>query len=131
MDGFFQAAGIVLVTLVLTLTVGHQNKGFSSVLSMGACVMILLLCGGYLESIVQFLEELESLGNLSGEMVKILLKTTVIGIITEVAALLCADSGNGSLAQALRILGAGVILWLSIPVFRGLMELVQKILEGI
>lgn len=131
MEGFFQAAGVVLVAVVLSLTVSQQNKSFSTVLSMAVCVMILLLCGSYLETIVQFLGELENLGNLSGEMVKILLKTTLIGIITDISALLCADSGNGSLAQALRILGTGVILWLSIPVFRGLMELIQKILEGI
>lgn len=131
MEGFFQAAGAVLVTVVLSLTVSSQNKSFSALLSMGVCAMVLLLCGSYLENVTAFLSELEAIGNLSGEMVKILMKTALIGMITEIAALLCTDSGNASLAQSLRILSSGVILWLSIPVFRGLLELVQKILEGI
>lgn len=131
MEGFFQASGAVLIAIVLSLTVQQQNKAISSVLTMAVCVMVLLLCGSYLQPMVQFLKELDSMGNLSGEMVSILLKTTLIGILSEIAALLCADSGNASLAQSLRILGSGVILWLSIPVFRGLMELVHKILEGI
>ena len=131
MEGFFQAAAAVLLTVVLCLTVSAQSKSFSAILAMGVCTMILLLGLQYLEPVSDFLTELESLGNLDGEMVKILLKTALIGILTEITALLCADSGNGSLAQSLRIVGAMVILWLSLPVFRGLIDLVQKILEGI
>ena len=78
-----------------------------------------------------YLKELEVLGNLSGEMIKILLKTALIGCLTEMTALLCADSGNASLGQALRLVGSAVILWLSLPVFRALLDLVQRILEGI
>lgn len=131
MDGFLQAAGAVLVTVVLCLTVSAHSKSFSALLSMGVCAMVLLLGLRYLEPVADFLSELESLGSLNGEMVKILLKTTLIGILTEITALLCTDSGNGSLAQSLRIAGAAVILWLSLPVFRGLLELVQQILEGL
>ena len=131
MDGFFQAAGAVLITLVLCLTVGSQNKSFSTLLAMFVCVMVLIMGLGYLAPVSEFLEELEALGNLSGDMVKILLKTALIGMLTEICALLCADGGNASLAQALRIMGAAVILCLSMPVFRGLLDLVQRILEGI
>lgn len=131
MEGFFQAAAAVLLTVVLSTSISSQNKSFSVLLTMAVCTMVLLLCGSYLEAVTAFLDELEVLGNLSGEMIKILLKTALIAIITEIAALLCSDSGNGSLAQSLRILSSGVILWLSIPVFRGLLDLVQMILEGI
>ena len=131
MDGFFQAAGAVLVTVVLCLTVSSQSKSFSALLSMGVCVMVLLLGLRYLEPVADFLAELESLGNLSSEMIKILLKTALISILTEITALLCADSGNGSLAQSLRIVGSAVILWLSLPVFQGLLDLVRQILEGL
>ena len=131
MDGFFQAAGAVLITLVLCLTVKGQNPSFSSLLAMFVCAMVLISGLKYLEPVSEFLTELEQIGNLSGDTVKILLKTALIGILSEIAALLCTDSGNSSLAQALRILGACLILWLSLPVFRGLLSLVQRILEGI
>lgn len=131
MEGYFQAAAGVLIAAVLTLTLGNQNKSFSILLTMGICAMVLLLGLKYLEPVSDFILELESLGNLPGEMVKILMKTAFICMLTEISALLCADSGNASTAQALRIVGALVILWLSLPVFRGLLELVQKILGGI
>ena len=58
------------------------------------------------------------------------MKTTLIGIVTEIAALLCSDSGNAALAQALRLLSSCVMLYLSIPVFQALLDLIQRILEG-
>lgn len=131
MEGFFQAAGAVLITVVLCLTVGSQNKSFAALLAMFVCAGVLLLGLEYMKPVAAFLTELEQLGNLSGDMVKILLKTALIAVLTEISALLCADSGNGSLAQALRIVGAVFILWLSLPVFRALLNLVQKILEGL
>ena len=131
MDVFFQASGAVLITVVLCLAVGSQNKSFSILLAMLVCTMVLLVGMRYLESVAMLLEELASLGNLPEEMMNILLKTALIGILTEICALLCADGGNASLGQSLRIVGTAVMLWLSVPVFRGLIELVQKILEGI
>ena len=131
MDTFFRATAGILVTVVLALTVGSQNKCFSSLLTMAVCVMVLLLCMFFLEPVVELLNDLETLGQLQGEYVRILLKVTLICIITEIVSLLCADGGNSSLGQSLKFLSSGVILWLSIPVFRGLLELVRNVLEGV
>lgn len=131
METFFKATAAVLVTVVLALSVGSQNKSFSSLLVMGVCAMVLLVCVSFLKPVVDFLNELESVGQLQGEYVKILLKATLICMLTEIAALLCSDGGSSSLAQSLKILSSCVILWISMPVFRGLLELVQRILEGV
>lgn len=131
MEGFFQASGAVLITLILCLSLGSQNTPYGSMLSMFVCAMVLILGLHYLQPVGDFLRDLESLGNLPGEMVTILLKTTLIGMLTEITCLLCTDGGKASLAQALRIVGTAVILWLSLPVFRGMLDLIQRILEGI
>jgi stage III sporulation protein AD len=131
MTGFFQAAAVVLITVVLCLTLGSQGKSFGNILSMAVCTIVLTMGLKYMEPVADFLKELQTLGNLSGEMITILLKTALIGMLTEICALLCSDGGNGSLAQALRMVGTAVILWLSLPIFRALLDLVQKILEGI
>ena len=131
MEVFFQTVGCVLITIVLCLTVGNLNKSFSALLAMIVCAMVLLLGLHYLKPVAAFVRELEALGNLSGDMIQILTKTALICMLTEISALLCSDSGNSSLAQALRITGSVVILWLSLPVFRRLLHLVQKILEDI
>ena len=131
MTEFLQAAAAVLMGLILSQLLSNRDKSFASLLSMGICAMVLLLGLRYFNPVVDFLRELEDLGNLQSDLVKILLKVTGISIVTQIASLLCADSGNGSLAQSLRILSSGVILWLSLPVFRALLELIHRIMEGI
>ena len=131
MEGFFRAAGLVLAALILLSVLSSRDKAFGSLLSMGVCAMVLLVLMGYLQPVVAFLGQLEALGNLRPELVKTLLKAGGIGILTEIGALLCADGGNASLAQSLRLLGSGVILWLALPVFQTFLELLQGILEGI
>ena len=51
-----------------------------------------------------------------------------IGLICEITAVVCHDSGNDSLGKMLQIIGSAVILWLSLPVFRALIDLIQSIL---
>lgn len=131
MEGFFQAAGAVVILVILCLLVSSRDKSFGSLLVMGGCAMVLMLGISYLSPVVSFLQDLQSLGNLQPELVKILMKVTGIGILTEITVLLCADSGNSSLGQSLRILSTGVILWLSLPIFQAMLDLVQSILEGL
>lgn len=130
MGSFFQAAGAVLIALILTLLLSARDKSWASLLSMTVCALVLILGIRYLEPVVAFLRELEALGNLQPDLVKVLMKVGGIGILTEITALLCSDSGNASMGQSIRILSSAVILWLSLPVFQALMDLVQEILGG-
>ncbi len=131
MEGYIQGAAAVLIGVILTLTLGKQGKDMAVLLSIGVCMMVLLLAGTYLSPVLEFLRELEQIGKLNGEMIGCLFKVVGIGMVTEISAMVCADSGNGSLGKALQLLGAAVILWLSIPVFRALLSLIQGILGDV
>ena len=128
MDMFLQASALVLLGLILCQTL---EKNFSVLLCLGISVMILVAGISFFRPVVAFLEELQSLCNLRSDMLLILLKVTFVCVITEIAALLCADGGNASLGQSLKVLSSVVALWLSIPVFRALLDLLQRILEGV
>ncbi len=131
MEGYFRAAGAILITLVLTQLVSGRDKSFGLVLGMTVCALVLSTGMIYFQPVVDFMRQLEVLGNLQPELVKILLKVTGVCILTEVVSLLCTDSGNTSLAQSLRICGSGLVLWLALPVFQALLDLIQRILEGV
>ena len=68
------------------------------------------------------------MGNLRSDLLGILLKAVGIGLISEIAAVVCSDSGNAGLGKMIQLIGSVVILWLSIPVFQALLDLVQTIL---
>ena len=57
-----------------------------------------------------------------------MLKAVGIGVISEIAVLICQDSGNAALGKGLQLLATIVVLWLALPLMQGLLELVQKIL---
>ena len=131
MDLFLKTAAAALVTAVLTLVISRQAKDFSLLLTMAGCAMAAMIFLHFLEPVLTFVKTLQQLGDLNGEMLQILLKTVGVGLISEISAVVCKDAGNESLGKALLLLGAAVILWLSIPVFQMLMDLMQKILGGI
>ncbi len=130
MEGYFQTAAAVLLAVILFLALKQTNPSIAGLLSMAVCALVLLAALNFLKPVLSFLDSLREMGQLSGELVRILLKVTGISVITEIAALVCVDSGNASLAQSLKILSTCVILYLSIPIFQVLMDLIQKILEG-
>ena len=130
MGGFLQACGGALIAVILYLTLGKQGKDLGIVLTVGACCMILLLGLQYLQPVMELLSQLECIGALDGNLVKILLKAAGIGFLSEIACLVCTDAGNSALGKALQIVGSCTVLWLSVPLFRGLLELLQKILGG-
>lgn len=131
MDPFLKAAALVLITVILTLALGSKGKETGFLLTMAACVMVMILGISYLQPVMDFLRKLETLGNLNGDMTGILFKVAGIGIISEIVGMVCTDAGNSSLGKALNIAAAGVILWLSIPIFDALLELIQRILGEI
>lgn len=127
MTAFLQACGGALVAVILILAQG-SNKQWGAVLSLLVCCMVLGMAAGYLQPVVEFLGQLEALGNLDSAMMETVLKVAGIGLISEISALVCSDAGNGAMGKAVQMLGSAVMLWLSVPMFTALLELVQRII---
>ena len=126
---YLKCAAAALMGVVLILALGRKDQGL--LLSLAICVMIAMAAADYLDPVLELLRMLEKLGELDGGMTAILFKCVGIGLITEIAGMVCIDSGNTSMAKALQLLGTAVVLWLSVPLFNGLLELIQEILEGL
>lgn len=128
MERFLQVTAGVLLTVVLGIALGKGSKDITLVLSMVVCCMVLTAAFTYLEPVVDFLKELQTLGQLDSTLSGVVLKAVGIGLIAEIAILICSDSGNAALGKALQIMATVMILWLSVPLMRSLMELVQTIM---
>lgn len=128
MEAFWQGAAAVLLTVILGLALGRQGKETALLLTLAVCCMVCCLAVSYLQPVVDFINQLQSIGQLDSEMLEILLKAVGIGLIGEIASLICTDVGNAALGKTLQLLSAAVILWLSLPLLNQLLELVQDIL---
>ena len=126
---YWKAAAAVLLAVVMILMLRRQELGV--VLGIAVCAMVAMAAAEYLRPVKELLDSLQSMGELDGELIAVLLKAVGIGLVTEIACMVCADSGNAALGKALQLLGTTVILWMSIPLFTMLLELIQNILEGL
>lgn len=131
MGMFIRAFGAIMIAAILALTLSKQEKELSLLLTIGVCCMVMLVGMQYLSPVVELIHRLESLCDGENGWIRILLKAVGIGLVAEIAALICSDAGNGSLGKSLQFLASTVIVYLSIPVFNGLIDLIQQILGEI
>lgn len=128
MDVFLKAAAAVLVTVILSLVLAKKEKDMALMLTCLVCCMVAAAAATFLSPVIDFLRRLETLGRLDGEMFAILLKSAGIGLLAEISGLICDDSGNAALGKTLQLLASAVILWLSIPLFTALLDILQNVL---
>ena len=95
------------------------------------CYRKRLLSRPMLEPVVNFFEELRTVGQLDSSLLQIILRVVGIGILSEITGLICTDAGNASLGKALQILACAIILWMSVPLFMSLLDLVEEILVSV
>ncbi len=131
MDLFLKAAAAVLLAVILYLVVNNRSKELAILLTLAVCSMIVVAAGRFLHPVLAFAENLQSVGGMNDEYLSILLKVVGLGFLAEITSLVCADAGNATLGKVLQILASCVILWLSLPLLNGLIELVQDILGEI
>lgn len=131
MDVFFKVSAGVLLSVIVSLVLAKQGKEFSALLIICVCCMILAVAVTFFQKIFSFLTTLEQIGSLNKELLSILFKTVGIGLLSEITTLICNDSGNQAMGKALQILSAAVILWLCIPMFSKLIELVESVLKAV
>ena len=128
MDIFLKIIVVVFVTIIMSLALSKNAKEFSVLLSLCVITCIVLSACYFLEPIVATIQEIATLGQIDDVLVSTLLKVTGIGVIAEFSTLLCNDSGNTALGKGVQILAAVVIIWLSLPLFSKLMDIVKNVL---
>lgn len=131
MDVFLKAAAAALLTVVLCLVVAKRDKDISLLLTVAGCCMLASVAMTCLDPVISFFRQLQVLGNMDSEILGILLRSVGIGLLAEIAGLVCADVGNAALGKALQIAATAIILWISLPLLTSLLELVGEILGEI
>lgn len=128
MDIFIKSAAGTLIALVMYLILAKQGKDLSALLTAAVCCMLAMAAMQYFEPVVTFIGRLQQISGLEPEILQIILRAVGIGLLAEITSLICADAGNAALGKALQFLATGVVLWLSIPLFTELIDLIEELL---
>ncbi len=129
MDTFFKLCGAVLLVCLLCLLIEKKEKDLAMLLSLAACCFAGICLVGFLEPVVQFVRQLQDICTMDSALVQIIFKVVGIGVLAEVSSLICQDAGKSALGRLLQVCGGALILWLSLPLFTKLLDLITKILD--
>ena len=129
MDTFLKAVVAVFGAVIICVVLAKQGKEFAIILTVLVSCLILAAAFTFLKPVIDLVERLSELGNLNDQMLEILLKAVGVALLAETTELVCKDAGNNTLGKALQILSMAVILWLAIPLFNELIDLIQTVLE--
>ena len=131
MELFFQLTALVLVGVVLALVVGRHTPQMATVVTLAVCCVAAAGAMELLEPVIALIRQIRKAGALAPELVAVLMKAVGIGMISELASLICSDAGEQALGKAIQMLSNAAVLWLSVPLLRELLTLVEEVLGGL
>ena len=128
MNVFWKTAAGILTAVILWINLSKSNKDASVLMSLAVCAMAVIAAAAFIEPVISFIKKLQEVGKLDRELISVVLKVVGIGIVTEIAVLICKDAGNESMGKTLQFVSAATVLWMSIPVLEKLLNLLDRIL---
>ena len=131
MSIFWKAVGGSLIVLIVGLVLKKRNSDVGTVLDLLVCCMLLGIAIGFLSPIVDFLHQVAQVSNLDSDKMEILMKATALGIISQIASMVCTDAGNSALGKGIEIVAVCAILWIALPLLSALTDLIQDTLGQI
>lgn len=131
MEFFLKATIGMVISLICYLLISKQGKDFSVLLTVATCTLIAISTLNYIAPIINFIHTLEQLGNLDTQIIQIMLRAVGIGFLAEIVSPMFNDAGNAAMGKMLQFLAATIILWLSIPLFTKMIDLIKEILQAI
>lgn len=126
MELFWKVSAGILISAILCISI--RDKDFTILVTLAAISMAGTAIVSFLKPIIDLLWEMSTLAAIQDDILGILLKSAGIVYITDMAGLICRDTGNSSMERILQMLGFSAVLYLSVPVIRLLLVLIQNVL---
>ena len=131
MDIYLKVTAGVLITAILCLVLSRHRADISLLLAICVCCMVALAAVSYLQPVLALANKLVQMGQLSSELLRALFKVSGIGLISQIACLICVDADNQSLGKVLQILTTAVVLSICVPLLEEILSLLETALGEI
>ena len=122
--------GAVLLCSVICLLLKKQAPELTLCLCVLVCALCFLTSFPFFSPILAFFHRLQELTGLSGAVFAPLFKTAAIGLLAQMAATICRDSGQQALAQAVEICCGFISFYLALPLLEMVLSLLQTMIGG-
>lgn len=121
--------GAAAVAAALCAVVVRQKEpGIGTVLGIAACVLLLGKTIPALEEIRDMLVQLADSAGISEAILKPMLQTVGLAVVTRLACSLCRDAGEGGIAAFVEIAGSAAAVLVALPLLKMVLQLVAGLL---
>jgi len=124
-----QILGFALIAAVLLVVVREQRPEIAMELSIAAGAMIFLMLATRIASVVQLVWDMAREAGIGETYVASVLKIVGIAYITQFGAEVCRDAKESAIAAKVELAGKVLILLLAVPIVRGILETVIRLLS--
>ena len=121
-------AAVGVTAALCGVVVRQKAPELAAVLTLAACVLLLWNTLPLLETIRDVLTELADLAELSPTILRPMLQTVGLAVVTRLASSLCRDAGEGSIAVFLEIAGGAAAVLVALPLLKMVLQLVLALL---
>ncbi len=121
--------GVALVTVAAGRILRQYNPSVGLAVSLTGGGVLLLGCLARLQPLVASVKELLSLSQIDMTFFSLLLKALGICYLCQFAGDLCRDAGETALAGYVELSGKMIVLGLSLPMVRQVVETVVKLVS--
>ena len=122
------AGGVIAVILATTLR-GH-NKEMSLVLSLAACVILVLGGLQMFQTALDYIRKMQQAAKIETAVLTPVLKVCGIGVLTQVCALFCCQAGDGAVGKIIELCGGAAAVCAMMPLLDAVLELIGELLGG-
>lgn len=130
MSTVFRIMFIAVICAVICVLLRERAGPVSLLLTIAVCVGALLTVLQFAAPLLQLISKLRGLSGLSDSLTAPLLKVTGIGLLTQIAAGLCEDAGEKTLAKTVEVSGSVFAVYISLPLMSAVIDMLELVLGG-
>jgi stage III sporulation protein AD len=120
-------AAVAVAGAILTLVLKKNSPEMALLLTIALALVAVALAFDVVTGVTDFLKTLSDMAQISPAILSIVLKTVGISIVTKLAADVCRDAGQTSVASGVELTGAFTALYLSLPLFKTVVGMIDSL----
>ena len=128
MEQMRPVAATALLGGLIAVFLKREAGEIALLLSIATTVLLLVLVGSAAVEILSLLRSLAQQASISDALLTPMLKVLGIEVVTNLAAHICKDAGEGGIASTVELAGAICALYASIPVIQAVLILIEELL---
>ncbi len=120
-------AAVAVAGAILSLVIRKNSPEMSLLLTISLALIAISLAFDLISDVTDFLKSLADTAEISPAVLSIVLKTVGISIVTKLAADVCRDAGQSSVASGVELTGAFTALYISLPLFKTVINMIGSL----